>query len=277
MDNYYLDAPGILSEHNFALIDRVKHQNIEASWPVLELVSPLLRPQAKLYPWLLPLNELSSDEWHRLLVQLGEAKNAQEPVCCLLLQSHSTKEALRDKLIKALYFTDEQRKGYILRYYDPRVFSHLVWMLTPYLLAQTLPVREVEHWTFWLEGKWHTVKLPLAFAWQPGDPHMLPVEQLQRCGLINQVLEQISPVDDMQQRQQVSQKIDGLIEQAGRLNFSDKHDQMAFALQGLKQSDAFWTAPKMAAFLRLAQKEAGLFYHGTESWDDARWQEMTQR
>ncbi|MGR3752308.1 hypothetical protein [Edwardsiella anguillarum] len=46
MDNYYLEQPLAPGEHDFAIIDRMQHPEISETWPVLELVSPMLKPQA---------------------------------------------------------------------------------------------------------------------------------------------------------------------------------------------------------------------------------------
>ncbi|MTH48951.1 DUF4123 domain-containing protein [Intestinirhabdus alba] len=275
MPTCYLENPLSPGEHDFAIIDRMHHPDVDASWPVLELVSPMLKPQAHLYPWLLPLKEMDARGWQTLMERLTPSQHTP-PISCLLLRSEQPVAEVRNLLIKALYFTDRNLQGHILRYYDPRVLFHLCWMLTPYQLTQALPVPEITRWTFWLEGRWQTLAPPAEFSWQPGTPRALPLEQLQRCGLINQVLEKLPCFSDMSRRQQVSRKIDTLLQQAEQLQLPTDDDRAAFALRGLTLRDAFWTAPKMAAFLRQARSSPGCFADETRLWDEKRWNEMTR-
>lgn len=278
MDNYYLEQPMAPGEHNFALIDRMQHPGIRETWPVLELVSPMLKPQAHLYPWLLPLKEMPAGEWEALMKELGQTDSAQTmPVSCMLFRSELSSSEIRSQLIRSLYFTDENHRGHILRYYDPRVFFHLCWMLSPWLLAQTFPSYMFSHWTFWLEGRWHTVTFPSVDIAQASEQRSLPRQQLQRCGLINQVLGRCPPYGDVVQREQASQRIDALLVQAAELGLLTAEDQTAFAFHGLSLRDAFWTSPKLLPLLQQARKTPDLFHYETRLWDEERWNAMTQR
>jgi hypothetical protein len=278
MGNYYLEQPLTPGEHDFAIIDRMQHPDISETWPVLELVSPMLKPQAHLYPWLLPLKEMGAGEWKALMEELGQAAFSQTmPVSCLLLRSEQPSSEIRSQLIRSLYFTDEKYQGHILRYYDPRVFFHLCWMLPPWLLAQTFPSHMISHWTFLLEGHWHTVTFPSVDTAQSGEVRSFPRQQLQRCGLINQVLGRCLPYADVVQREQVSQRIDTLLAKAKELGLPTAEDQAAFAFHGLSLRDAFWTSSKFSTFLHQARKTPDFFHDETRLWDEARWNTMTQR
>ena len=78
----YLEQPLQLADHQYAVIDRMRVPELPESWPLIELVSPMLAPQAHLYPWLIPLHELPSVEWRT----------------CLLYTSPSPRERTRTRM-----------------------------------------------------------------------------------------------------------------------------------------------------------------------------------
>lgn len=274
----YLAEPLPVADHEYAIIDRMRFPELPGSWPLIELVSPMLAPQAHLYPWLLPLHELKSGDWRQLMTELAQSKNPHSsPTSCLLLSSASNPLAVRNALVEALQFYDPQRNGHILRYYDPRVLFHLHWMLTPWQLSHRLPAREVPVWTFWLEGEWRTLSFPEKIACQPGELRQLPLEELQYIGQINIVLSMLRvPVKDLDQRQEISKKIRRLLEQSAHCQLPTPEDRITFALHGLQQREDFWLSPKMAAFLILARQTADFYRDETSNWDDARWLDMTE-
>lgn len=278
MDSYYLEQPLAPGEHDFAIIDRMQHPDINETWPVLELVSPMLKPQAHLYPWLLSLKEMKAGEWKALISELEQADSSQTmPVSCLLFRSEQPLSEVRSQLIRSLCFTDENHRGHILRYYDPRVFFHLGWMLPPWLLAQTFPSYMFSYWMFWLEGHWHTVTFPSPEVVQFNEARTFPRQQLQRCGMINQVLGRYPPYGDIAQREQVSHRIDVLLVQAAELGLPTAEDQAAFAFHGLNLRDSFWTSPKLLPLLQQAREVPDFFHDETRLWDEERWNAMTQR
>lgn len=273
----YLTHHQPLAEHQYAVIDRIRVPKLPDSWPLIELVSPMLAPQAHLYPWLLPLHELPSGEWRSLMADMSLHSDPHfPPVCSLLLSSKRTPQSVRNALVGALYFKDEHHKGHILRYYDPHVLFHLHWMLSSWHLFNQLPAQEIPRWTFWLDGNWHTLEFPERVAHQPGEPVGIQWDQLQRSGQINLALKKLSHSADMAQRQEISRKIDALLVQAMACQLSTPEDRIAFALHGLKQREGFWTAPKMAAFLAQSRQSPDCYRDETSEWDEHRWLEMTQ-
>lgn len=273
----YLEQPLQLADHQYAVIDRMRVPELPESWSHIELVSPMLAPQAHLYPWLIPLHELPSIEWRTLMADLSRcADPTSSPTSVLLLSSPRPINIVRNLLVNALFLKDTNQKGHILRYYDPRVLFHLNWMLSPWQLFNQLPAQEIPYWTFWLEGEWHTLAFPARVSCQPGDQTEIPLEQLQRCGQINLTLEKLPHSVDMAQRQESSRKIDALLVQAKTCGLPTQEDRIAFALHGLVQPEGFWMATKMAAFLALSRQAPDYYRDVTSNWDEHLWQEMTQ-
>ena len=273
----YSERPLQLVEHQYAVIDRMRLAELPEGWPLIELVSPMLAPQAHLYPWLVPLHQLPSGEWNAFMAKMSRhTDSVSAPECALLLSSSRPVQDVRSALVNALYFKDAQQRGYILRYYDPRVLFHLHWMLSPWQLFNQLSAQEIPYWSFWLDGRWHTLEFPARESYQPGDRAEMPLEQLQRSGQINLALQKLPRSVDMAQRQKISRRLDTLLMQAEVCGLSIQEDRIAFALHGLSQCEGFWKAPKMAAFLDLARLTPDYYRDATGNWDEHRWMDMTQ-
>ncbi|MCC8457435.1 DUF4123 domain-containing protein [Photorhabdus aegyptia] len=277
MMTHYLTEPLAFTEHQYALIDRVVVPQLPEVLPVIEVVSPLLAPQAHLYPWLLPLRELSSDVWSRLLNGARlKTEPDSPPLFTLLLKSDLSPEAMKNVLVNALYLKEKQQ-GHILRYYDPRVLFHLHWMMGPWVFSRRIAADNITHWTFWLEGNWHTLAFPEKVRYQQGETSA-SFAQIQRIGLINQVLAQLPVTSDLAQRQTLSRRIEALFDIAmTQWSLTDKQDLTAFALHGVTLNDEFHQAPRMKELLGRCQHVTGYYQRITRSWTDEQWQEMTSK
>ncbi|EQB98436.1 DUF4123 domain-containing protein [Photorhabdus temperata] len=276
MMTHYLTRPLEFAEHQYVLIDRVLVPQLPEDLPVIEVVSPLLAPQAHLYPWLLPLRELPSVVWSRLLNEARLKTDPDSPpFFTLLLKSDLSPEAIKNVLVNALYLKEKQQ-GHILRYYDPRVLFHLHWMMTPWAFSRRIASDDITHWTFWLEGDWHTLAFPEKARYQQGEMPT-PFAQIQRIGLINQVLTKLPATLDMAERQALSRRIDALLDIAmTRWSLTDRQDLTAFALHGITLNEAFHQAPKMKTLLSQCQQFAGYYQRTTINWTDTQWREMTR-
>lgn len=236
----------------------------------------MLVPQAHLYPWLLPLHDLPSGEWHSLMRDLSlNTKINISPGCVLLLASPLSVQDMFSSLVSALYIKDSVGAGHILRYFDSRVLFHLHWMLTPFQLGSYLPVKKIPFWTLFLDDKWHTLAFTEKNNFSKVDNAIFPLAQLQRCGQINEVLTHLTPVENMKARQNTSRKIDSLLVQAAQCQLQSKEDQNAFALHGLRLPDRFWLVPKMKSFLEKASLAPDYYRDETSDWDEQTWLNMT--
>ncbi|CAK9886290.1 MAG: hypothetical protein XXXJIFNMEKO3_02718 [Candidatus Erwinia impunctatus] len=198
------------------------------------------------------------------------------PICSLLISTTLSRDELCSALVGALYFQDKNRKGHILRCYDPRVLFHLSWMLTSRQLISQLSAHQIPDWTFWLDGQWHSLHFPADMISQPAGDIGLPLEQLQRVGLINRVLQKLPYQHHMRLRQDTSRKTDNLLIQAAMCGLLSEEDRIIFAYQGVTRGESFWQTPKMAAFLAQVGQSPDCYRDETQQWDEQRWQEMTQ-
>ncbi|MDR3104215.1 MAG: DUF4123 domain-containing protein [Yokenella regensburgei] len=266
----YLSEHMDFDTHQYAVVDRVLFNQLPEALPAIELVTPLTVSQTHIYPWLIPLREIGGSQWRNLLSDIRLASDPEKmPVICLLLKSELSPDAMKNSLLSMLFMMDEYKRQHILRFYDPRVLFHLHWMLRPWEFRSRFNTREIPVWTFWLEGRWHT----LAFEQYPffdASTATTPFNQIQHVGLINQVLAGLPLNPDISARQETSRRIDAILEQCPLFTDADK---VAFATQGVLYGEEFWKTKKMTELLKEARSEPGYYARLTSGWSDADWQD----
>ena len=275
MENYYLKSAPAFSQHDFAIIDRIKHPNINTSWPVRELVSPMLQPQAHFYPWFLSLKDMNSGDWNRLIAE-QENRDAPDkpPLCCLLLRSEHSEYEVYSQLIDALIFTDEKLQRHILRYYDPQVLFHLSWMFTFGELAGMIPVRQISYWTCWLDGRWNTLAFPSVGVMPPPyeSKDNSTVTRLQNIGIINSILSALPPCKNIDERLDYSRCIEMLLIKARELGLNHRDDLHIFAQSGVNHSLDFWKTSAIQDILKQSKGFPELFNRKIRCLSEYDWQ-----
>lgn len=247
--------------HQYVIIDRVLVKTLPDGVNGLEMVSPLLAPQAVLYPWLVPLSNCESHAWTWLMKTAQESHHSDKaPLSVMWVESQLPIEDVMSALVSTLYLIDDKQQGNILRYYDPRVLFHLTWMLTTEQLNTLLKAQIISCWTFWLEGQWHSLKMPgVSLVTSPAVDKSFPFSQLERIGMINAVLARLPIEYDMEKRVLRSQVIDKMLLQASACGLSHRADCIMFAAQGVIQGEQFWMLPSVRQNLALALSMPGYY------------------
>lgn len=270
----YLPEHVYFDTHQYAIVDRILFNQLPEAFPAIELVTPLTASQAHLYPWLIPLREIGGSQWRHLISDIQLASDpAKMPPVCLFLKSELSPEEIKNSLLSMLIIMDEYKRRHILRFYDPRVLFHLHWMLNSWDFRSKFNTREIPYWTFWLEGRWHTLayeKNPLFDA----STATASFNQIQRIGLINQVLARLPLILDIEIRRETSRRIDKLLEQCPLVTEADK---IAFSTQGLIYGDDFWNTEKMSALLKECTDKPGYYARLATCWSEATWQEVLNK
>lgn len=270
----YLTEHADLDTHQYAIIDRVLFKQLPESLPVIELVTPLLAPQAHIYPWLVPLREVGGAQWKNLMSDANAATDAATmPLMGLLLKSELSPEEIKKSLLDMLIIRDADQHNHVLRFYDPRVLFHLQWMLSGWEFFHRFNVQKIQCWTFWLEGQWQTLSYPQRPSYEAGSEQN-PFTQLQRIGQINRALAELPRSPDLYSRQKMSQRIDALLQQCP---LKAETDKVAFALHGVTYGEDFWKAEKMMELLKEAQGVQGYYARLTSSWREDDWKAALKR
>ncbi|WP_272521768.1 DUF4123 domain-containing protein [Providencia sp. PROV202] len=264
-----------LGEHQYAIIDKMLSPELIDPYPTLDIVSVHLQPQAHLYPALLSVNTLPAEDWSRFTTELNQQESyTSPPRCQLLIESELPAKALCDELARALLLTDTKQRSWLLRYYDPRVLFHLSWMLTPWQLKTVLKAHAAPSWTYWLENQWHTLHFSDAIHYQKNDPTDLPIDKINRIGLINQLLHKLPQIALWEERVTTSQNIDVSLQQAAMCGLVDAQDVLTFAWQALTYHCLFWQHIDIQALLYKAKVNPGYYDRATRGWDKHDWEKI---
>ncbi|MFK3663165.1 DUF4123 domain-containing protein [Scandinavium sp. NPDC088450] len=270
--SFFRDDALTLTEHQYLVIDRMRVANKLVTLPLIELVTPLTRAQAHLYPWLLSLNSLSSTEWDWVENLFRQSIVSEQPSGLLLLKSEQPEAVVRHHLTNALFITDPQRQKHILRYYDPRVLFHLSWIMDAWNLSNLLNAHDISDWTFCIDRQWHTLSFSDNSHPEPviQDRHQL-FSDIQRIGLINVVLARITSHSvGFSRRQQLSRDIFQLLV-AGETWLTHAADLCEFAYDGIQYGKNFYHSTFIKTLLEDSKNTPGIYCQIARSWDQKKW------
>lgn len=137
-----------------------------SSLPLHECLPSDVGDNATLMPVLLNLADVSAD-MRRALAHLmwRGAQRADPPVVCARLQGPAPIKDVVAHLAGCLIGTDHQQGRVLWRFYDPRVFMHMAWLLRPEQLHALYG--PCETWGFAWAGDWYELARPPAPA--PSD------------------------------------------------------------------------------------------------------------
>ena len=122
-----------LLEQDYALINPLQvDSDLWADLPTAVIAPPELEAFSGLMPRLLNLNVLSAE--HRLQLfdraEVQRRHNPRAPYFSALLISNLSFHQILQRLADRLVVRGPTQNAALLRYYDPRVFQHLRWILT---------------------------------------------------------------------------------------------------------------------------------------------------
>lgn len=193
-----------------------------------------------------------------------DAGSGLPPRICALLETEADAETLMIHLGNTIALARESGTFCAFRFYDPRVFRHLHWVLPPeqysYLYGP------ISRWRYFYQDDWVVAERPLAVAKQvqPTDEQWAT---LRRLHLIEKALQSIrdagEPVDES-----TAPQLNTLFEKGAGYGLSGE-DLAVFAVQSALVSPHLDRHPKIAAAL---QKVANSSYSEvTAQWSDEEW------
>ncbi|MGF6348321.1 hypothetical protein [Variovorax sp. W2I14] len=185
MDHRFLFA------HDYALINPLQ---VEASaweaWPAKPIAVPQLGTQSLVLPRLLSLRVLTDAESTTLYEQVlkWEKANPDRPFFTALFATDLSEERVLNRLGSRFLHRRTPQEHVLLRWYDPRVFCHLLWLLDKAQLAQLLGPLHVWSWRD-AARVWHQYEraaIPTTFALFRPSPAQWAT--LGRIGVLNRIL-----------------------------------------------------------------------------------------
>ncbi|WP_157953000.1 DUF4123 domain-containing protein [Limnobaculum parvum] len=251
-----LSQPSERGSHNYAFIDRIFYDHIGQTLPVLEVVMPTMQAQAHLYPYLLLLDELDDDSWIALNETIAGQIALSEPLLCsVFFTSRLLPKALCQILAERLIRRYDD-KYYVLRYYDPRVMTHLLWMFPDEEWQAFELETKCSSWSIYLNGGWHSFEIGSDENGVGANTVRINKETLLNIGDINCVLSALPKETQLEDHIRLSQKVNGyLITAKDRYGFVNPTDRIAFALHCATVGERFDETPFMTRAISNARQE----------------------
>ena len=247
----------LLDGNTFALIDQVSAPELPSGLPIHPVVPKMLEKEAHLMPLLVDLHAADEKQRTTFLQWMEDARDGDDanPVGALLTTRHGLSR-LKSHLAQRLILIMPGNKKYVLRYFDSRVFVHLLWILDSVRLSTLFG--PIQTWSFWFSGAYRKVSAPTTsgaaslFVERPQGEH------IQRIGLINQVLQKTPRPRDFETQQRLSPEISAYIKRAQAYGWREQADLVGFAETCLNCHPNFDLHPSMQALIKgLPAREAG--------------------
>lgn len=245
----------LLSDHAFLILD--PEQVTQPLWnelPSVPLVPERLIREANSMPRLVEVCELTEQQKARVLRYLLSAKPEEGLAVAALLNSKVNTSSLQRHLIRQLIIQTPSKGQLLFRYYDPRVFRHLLWMATP--LQMTTILGPITQWT-WCnsQGQWQHAVPPdgpmIARYFRVGEL------RLERIGLLERTLKMVRKrvpdvTDDVSNK--LTRQVDQLLDEGQRYSLEDEKDLRLFVRQALTYHPVVYQHPQLQSRLKAVDK-----------------------
>ena len=257
-------SSNLLFQHRFAVIDQFQFVDYQQDGLFDELCPVPLVPKgmegdADKLPLCVNLTALPDEVRDRWWAKLETARQEGElPVFGALLEASVPFPHMQAHLVRSLICLGRSKPwNFLLRYYDPRVFAHLCWILQAE--QRKLLFGPITRWTWCHEGQWHTTENP-----DTSDRQMplltTPTQwwHIERIGQYNRVRE-IAGRDDNCSLADQAARISTLLTRAEEVHgLVDEQDRILFAVHGLRHHACFDQHPRLIQlFEELNLDEAG--------------------
>jgi len=229
--------------------------------PDLEGVAPWLYRLEHVERQLPAVKALAEAHW-----QMG-----RPPLVCCVLKTPADTDTIREHLANALVLQRPDRGISVFRYYDPRVFAHLHWILnSDQIPSLTGPVTS---WSYLSEaGEW--LNIPL----QGKSVSALELtaeqfSQLGRLSFVRRALESLQDVLVAPPPVDLPRRLDSYMRRAESYGLPSE-DRIPFALHGILVAPNFDRHPKVRAVLAdVTQMPYG---EAVSNWTDEEWEAIAQ-
>jgi hypothetical protein len=269
----------LLDEHNYALVDQVLFPSIPSDWTLIPLVPRGLKleAEAKLLPALLDLQAMSEAQRRSCFDLLEQAHLADEPLPlqCLLASSKPAR-VIAAHLRRHLVVSTPKGERALFRLYDPRVFVHLPWLLSPHHYAALFG--PVSQWSAYLPFQpraWHTFSPPETTT-PPGVTPTVSASQLScllRLQVINPLLSGLREMG-LPDLLKTAQVLNALLERADAFGLQRNAELRLFAQHGLKYGMSFYQHPIIERLLNSYDRQEQTYCDACTLLTDEQWAEV---
>ena len=267
----------------YAIIEQaawLERTSLLADLDTQAIVPESFRAQPKLFPVLLDLKALDVEQRADLSkLAAAWALEKDVPYFSALLDTTASSVQIAAHLARRMLVSVPGAGQDVLRFYDPFVFRHLQWLLTPKQRDSLLG--PIQRWN-WREpnGTWRSYKREAAHASVP--PLLLKPEQwptLMRLTDINAMLRRLARVaPQLHDDDVLATRIDTLLAEAWlQHQMADRQDRYLYAEQALRFHPDIHSHPQSRQRLERTRAGGTSYVSACAGVDDAAWRDLASR
>lgn len=233
-------------------------------WGSLDWISvapPKLLQQQHLLPRIIRLAGLSDERRLQLLEAHCQllAKEGRILWSCVL-QTDASLESVAMQMARNMVLTTPHGQKFLLRFFDPRVFRHLIWIFTPRQMASF--VGQIAAW-YWVDVETKDWRRTIPSHDEPAE--RLSAEQwgsLHRIGLLNLTLADIRRMGSVVEHdEKLYRDIDAGLRRAIEVEgLVDAEDQRLYAVHCLQHGIQWGERPEVRSVLKRVRSGAGSYF-----------------
>ncbi|EPJ0399117.1 MULTISPECIES: hypothetical protein [Providencia] len=243
--------------HSHVIIDRVIYPNLPITWNASPIITEMIAPQAHLYPFLVDLRHLDSEQIPILQKMIIDSKKNGG---IILIKSHYDHNTLIYLLANALIYAPKTGGNYLLRYYDHNVMLQLIRIIPHNHLFNKIKSLGIDFFTFHSRFG-HITYLPELVETTFNDNKNNTLALLSNIGIINKAIKKLNNDMDIATCLKVSQRLDDKITIAHHeFYLTDANDIMSFITQCILVHDFYYQSPQIINLLKETSQYPGYFH-----------------
>lgn len=268
----------IVRRSDFALIEPAQISFLDRSDLDHAIVPESFRAQAELFPALLDLHALDAEERSRVFDRAAQwESDIDTPFFSAFLMAPSNPAHVATHLARRIVVVTPNGAEDALRFYDPYVFRHLLWMFSPRQMDSLLG--PIVSWS-WREpsGDWLTYTRESSHASvSPLLPSRDQWEMLKRLADVNRVLRRLSvAMPELSNDGPLAQRLDGLIAESWvQYQMADREDRCLYAEQAIRFDPRIHEHPELNRRLQLTRTGSSTYVGACADLNEPRMREMS--
>ncbi|WP_369311332.1 hypothetical protein [Providencia rettgeri] len=254
--------------HTHVIIDRVIYPNLPIAWNASPIITEITAPQAHLYPFLVDLCHLNTEQIPILEKMILDSKKSGG---VMLIKSHYDHDTLIYLLANALIYTPSTGDNYLLRYYDHNVILQLIRIIPHNQLYNKVKSLGIEFFTF--HSQFGHITYTLDFEQTTNNNKVELLTHLANIGIINIAIRKINNDMDIDTYFKVSQTLEDKINIArNTFSLTDINDIVSFITQCILIHDIYYQSPLIINILKETSQYPGCFHESlsllkTNDWN----------
>lgn len=255
--------------HSHVIIDRVIYPNLPITWNASPITTEILAPQAHLYPFLVDLCHLDSEQIPILEKMMLDSKKSGG---IILIKSHYDHDTLTYLLANALIYTPKTGDNYLLRYYDHNVILQLIRIIPHNHFFNKIKSLGVEFFTFNSQFG-HVTYSPILEEIISNDNKPDTLDHLLNIGIINIAIKKLNNMD-IATYLKTSQQLEDKVNIARHeFHLTDANDIISFITQCMLVHDFYYQSPQIISLLKETSQYPGYFHESlsllsTDDWNN---------